>query len=344
MAPGPGFLDLVGPAQPSGRTRLQTPIISGRALADESQRMNDRAAIDQVRQFNRTVTQRVGALNEQFMARDRPLGEARVLWEIGPDGADVRSLRSRLKLDSGYLSRLFRSLEHAGMAVVEQNKPDRRARTVRLTPAGLAERAVLDQLSDELTRSFLAPLNESQRTRLVDAMEVVERLLTAGLVEIGVTDPTSSDAQFCLTAYFAELEARFESGFDPTRGISADAEELTEPAGLLLVSRLRGNPIGCGALKFHDSEPAEIKRMWVDESVRGLGVGRRILGELERLARLRHVGMVRLETNRSLHEAMSLYRSAGYIEVDPFNEEPYAQHWFEKPLDPQETAPAPARR
>ncbi len=148
-----------------------------------------------------------------------------------------------------------------------------------------------------------------------------------------VVDPTSPDAQFCLNAYFAELDARFDSGFDPTRSISADAAELTDPAGLLLVCRLGGTPIGCGALKFHDSEPAEIKRMWVDESARGLGLGRRILEELEHLACLRNVRTVRLETNGSLNEAISLYRSAGYTEVDPFNDEHYAQHWFEKPLD-----------
>ena len=74
----------------------------------------DTAAITQVRRFNRVVTQRVGALNDRFLARDRPLGEARLLWEIGPDGCDVRALRARLDLDSGYLSRLLRGLEAAG--------------------------------------------------------------------------------------------------------------------------------------------------------------------------------------------------------------------------------------
>jgi hypothetical protein len=64
--------------------------------------------VEQVRRFNRTVTQRTGALNEAFLARGRPLGQARVLWEIGPDGADIRLLRSRLDLDSGYLSRVLR--------------------------------------------------------------------------------------------------------------------------------------------------------------------------------------------------------------------------------------------
>ena len=101
--------------------------------------------------------------------------------------------------------------------------------------------------------------------------------------------PAGAAARFCIESYFAELDARFDAGFDPSRSISADVEELTEPKGLLLVARLRGEPIGCGALKLHGRRPAEIKRMWVASSARGLGVGRRILSELEDHARRRGV-------------------------------------------------------
>jgi DNA-binding MarR family transcriptional regulator len=293
----------------------------------------DAQAIDLLRRFNRTVSQRIGALNDHFLARNRPLGEARVLWEIGTEGTDVRTLRRRLDLDAGYLSRLLRSLERAGMAVVEPDDTDRRVRSVRLTAAGLEERAILNQLSDNLAASLLEPLNESQRSRLIDAIGVVDRLLTAGLVRIEVADPTSADAQYCINSYFRELDVRFEAGFDPVRSIPADAAELTEPAGLLLLAWLREAPIGCGALRFHGGEPAEIKRMWVAPSARGLGVGRRMLTELEQRARVRGVRSVRLETNRTLAEAISLYRKSGYVEVPPFNNEPYAHHWFEKQLD-----------
>src|SRR5918911_4242837 len=102
-----------------------------------------RSGIEQVRRFNRTVTQRVGALNDQYLARDRPLGEARVLWEIGPDGCEVRALRSRLDLDSGHLSRLLRALEQDGLVDVVPSEGDARVRTARLTAAGRAERAEL---------------------------------------------------------------------------------------------------------------------------------------------------------------------------------------------------------
>lgn len=290
--------------------------------------------VRQVRAFNRTVTQRVGALSEEYLARGRPLGASRVLWEIAEDGTDARAIRARLDLDSGYLSRLLRRLEAEHLVRVQPDPGDHRVRVVRLTEAGQAERAELDRRSDQLAWSLLDGLDDAQRTRLVDAMATVERLLTAGQVLIGIEDPASSAAQSCFRAYVAELDARFDTGFDPDLSISAAAADLVAPAGLLLLARLRGEPVGCGALKFHGSEPAEIKRMWVAPGARGLGLGRRILVRLEGQARERAVAAVRLETSQQLDEAISLYRSAGYREVAAFNDEPYAQLWFEKQLAP----------
>jgi DNA-binding MarR family transcriptional regulator/GNAT superfamily N-acetyltransferase len=289
-------------------------------------------SIDQVRTFNRTVTQRVGALSDQFLARDRPLSEARMLWEIGADGCEVRTLRNRLDLDSGHASRLLRSLETAGMVRVAPSPSDRRIRVASLTRAGLAERKLLDERSDELAESMLAPLDPDRRGRLVEAMRTVERLLTYSAVEIRRVDPNHPDARQCFRAYFAELDRRSESGFDPGAGISAEPHELTPPAGCLLIAYLHAEPVGCGAVKHHPGEPSEIKRMWVSETARGLGLGRRLLEELEARAAESGASMARLETNRALVEAIALYRSAGYREVPAFNDEPFADHWFEKAL------------
>ena len=301
--------------------------------------------IGQVRSFNRAVTQRAGALNDAFLSRGRPLGQARLLWEIGPAGSDVRLLRSRLDLDSGYLSRLLRSLESDGLVAVEPSQADGRVRTARLTARGLAERAELDRRSDEVATAILQPLSARQRTRLVTAMAEVERLLVASTVQVTVCDPRRPEARACLQAYFSELSHRFDGGFDPARSISADDGELSAPAGLLLVATSRGEPIGCGALKFHGGAPAEIKRMWVAPAARGLGVGRRLLTELEAHAAAQGARTLRLETNRTLGEAIGLYRAAGYREVAAFNDEPYAHHWFEKTLDPEPGhAGPPARR
>lgn len=285
-----------------------------------------------VRRFNRTVTQRIGALNDAFLSRSRPLGQARVLWEIGTSGCDVRLLRARLDLDSGYLSRLLRALETDGLVTVSQSESDARIRTAHLTPEGLTERALLDDRSDEAAVSILTPLSTSQKDRLVTAMAEVERLLLASMVQVRICDPQHPDARTALREYFAELSRRFDSGFDPALSISAEDAELTPPAGLLLVATLHAEPVGCGALKFHPDAPAELKRMWVAPTVRGLGLGRRLLAALESEASAAGARAVRLETNRSLDEAISLYRSAGYQETSAFNDETYAHHWFEKSL------------
>jgi DNA-binding MarR family transcriptional regulator/GNAT superfamily N-acetyltransferase len=250
-------------------------------------------------------------------------------WVAPPE---VRELRGRLGLDSGYLSRVLRSLEQQGLVIVRPSPNDARVRRAELTPQGLAERAELDRRSDDVALRILEPLSESQRASLVAAMSQVEQLLQASMVRFAIEDPASSDARWCLAQYFAELNTRFDAGFDPARSILPDASELTPPVGAFIVARLRDRPIGCGALKFYDDAPAYLKRMWLAPEARGLGLGRRLLHELERVAREGGASAVRLETNRALTEAIALYRRSGYVEVEAFNDEPDAHHWFEKRL------------
>jgi DNA-binding MarR family transcriptional regulator/GNAT superfamily N-acetyltransferase len=290
------------------------------------------AMVDQVRRFNRTVTERVGALNDRFLERDRPLGEARLLWEIGLDGCEVRLLRARLGLDSGYLSRLLRSLEAAGFVTVTASDGDRRIRVAQLTGAGRAERTALDKRADEHARSLLAPLSSQQRARLVAAMRDVERLLTAASVEITAVDPEHRDARYCLAEYAAELNRRSDRRFDPAVGATALPYEVRPPAGQFFVIYLRGEAIGCGAVKHNPGAPTEIKRMWIASAARGLGLGRRLLEHLEACALASGVRVARIETSADLTEALALYRSTGWVEVPPFNDEPFADHWFEKAL------------
>ncbi len=288
--------------------------------------------VDQVRRFNRVVTQRAGVLNDHFLGRARPLGEARLLWEIGLDGCEVRLLRSRLGLDSGYLSRLLRSLEAAGLVEVSASAVDRRIRVARLTAAGRREHATLDDRSDELARSLLSPLTAEQRERLVAAMRDVERLLMAASVEIRPVDPEDPDARYCLAEYVAELNQRSTRGFDPSVGATALPHEVRPPAGQFFVAYLHGEAIGCGAVKHRAGTPAEIKRMWIAPQARGLGLGRRLLETLEACALAAGARVAHIETSGVLTQALALYRSAGWVEVPPFNDEPFADHWFEKKL------------
>ena len=287
--------------------------------------------IARVRRFNRAVTLHVGALEQSFLGRGRPLGASRLLFEIGRSGDEVRRLRARLGLDSGYLSRLLRDLERDGLVRTGASPADARVRVATLTAAGRRELARLDRLSDRSADALLDALSEQQRDTLTSAMDTVERLLQVAAVRIALADPGGAPARYCLDRYFDELAERFDAGFDPGRSISAEADELTPPRGYFVLATLHGEPVGCGALKCL-ADHGEVKRMWVAGWARGLGIGRRILERLEALARRRRIPLLRLETNRSLVEAQALYRSTGYREVERFNDEPYAHHWFEKAL------------
>src|SRR4051812_39761104 len=123
-----------------------------------------------VRRFNRRITQRVGALDNRYASRDRPLALSRLLWEIGTEGGEVVMLRSRLGVDSGQMSRMLRALEADGLITVTPSAADGRVRVARLTEQGLAERMILDERSDELATSILDGLDDAQRTELVNAM------------------------------------------------------------------------------------------------------------------------------------------------------------------------------
>ncbi len=290
----------------------------------------DERQIQQVRSFNRAVTRRVGALSDDYLSRGRPLGESRLLFEIGRSGADLRDLRERLSLDSGYLSRMLRSLEAQGLVDSRRADGDGRVRRALLTRKGLREVDALDRRSQDFATSLLASLGAAQRERMVAAMAEVERLMRAAAVAIEPADPASADARLCIGAYLHELEQRFESGFDPARSVSANPEELVPPAGLFLLAYLDGRPVGCGGLKVTGRRLGEIKRMWVAPDARGLGIAQRLLDALERHAVGMGLTTLQLDTNRSLKEAHALYVRNGYREIARYNDNPYADHWFEK--------------
>lgn len=286
--------------------------------------------IRQVRRFNRLVTQRIGALGDSYLARGRPLGEARLIFELGSGQArDLGMLRQRLGLDSGYLSRLLRSLENQGLVALRKNPQDGRARDVLLTAKGEAEFTAYDTLSDDFARDLLAPFGTAQRQRLIAAMAEVERLLRAAAVEIAPEAADSADACHCLDAYIAELDVRFENGFE---GGAFGTADMTPPVGWFLIARLDGEAVGCGALKRLDASTGEIKRVWVSPAARGMGVAARLMDRLEALAREIGCTRVLLDTNRTLTEAKAMYLKRGYSEIDRYNDNPYAHHWFEKGL------------
>jgi GNAT superfamily N-acetyltransferase len=143
-------------------------------------------------------------------------------------------------------------------------------------------------------------------------------------------DPGGDDAGYCLGEYYAELARRFEGGFDVSLSRDPGADDMIRPRGAFLVAMSDGLPIGCVGLKRTGSEIAEIKRLWVAPSARGWGIGRRLVEAAENAACQLSIKTLRLDTNRALPEALRLYRSTGWSEIDRFNDDPYPDLFFEK--------------
>jgi GNAT superfamily N-acetyltransferase len=145
-------------------------------------------------------------------------------------------------------------------------------------------------------------------------------------------EPADSPTSLVLQqAFFTEIASRY-AGWEPSRSASAEPSDLALPTGTWVVAYLAGHPVGCGGLKGVDRETAEIRRIFLDMSARGRGIGRALLAELEMHARRLGYRRVRLTTGDQQPEALQLFRSVGYLEIAPFTRSVFTRHWMEKPL------------
>ena len=149
---------------------------------------------------------------------------------------------------------------------------------------------------------------------------------------INLEPATQADSQWCLLQYYKELAARFDAGFDPDLKNRFDPAEMEPPYGWFVVARLDKKPVACGAVMQLSDQSCEIKRLWVASNARGMGLGTKIMDHLEDIARQAGFKKAKLDTNRTLDEAKAMYEKLGYLEIAPYNDNPYADHWFEKSL------------
>ncbi|MGC9535362.1 GNAT family N-acetyltransferase [Streptomyces sp. UG1] len=281
------------------------------------------------RRFNRYFTRRIGALDDHYLGQDRPLGEARVLFEVG-DGASLRELRSRLGLDAGYLSRMAKSLQAQGMVRLSTHPQDSRLRVIELTPAGRTEVEEQNRRADAVVNDLLDGLSEPQRAELTGAMATAHRLLRLAGITVRLVDGAAPDARACLDAYATDINERFPEGFD--KDALVRPQEVSGEAGAFFVAYEEGRPVGCGALRRLEPGVGEIRHVWVHPAARRLGLARRLLATLEQEAAARDLTVVRLDTHATLTEAQAMYRACGYTDIPRYDDNVYAGHWFEKRL------------
>ncbi|MFO1203931.1 MAG: bifunctional helix-turn-helix transcriptional regulator/GNAT family N-acetyltransferase [Tabrizicola sp.] len=288
-------------------------------------------AIARLRRFNRAVTREVGALDTSLLGRGRPLGMARVLQLVRPEGTDVALIRDTLDLDSGLMSRFLRSLEREGLIETKSDPTDRRRRIARLTPAGEAEMAAYEAIGYDRAARLIARAG-SRGEEVVAAMDLIATLLNRDHLEIRPADPDSPEAVFCLQSYFDELAARVaivKPGMFTLPDPGADS--YRPPQGRFLVAWSDDLPVGCVSLRPLDAQTAEVKRLWVHDSARGQGLARRLMAAIEDEARAMGHRMLKLDTNSALSEAITLYRNSGWTDIAPYTGTP-ADTWMGKAL------------
>ena len=248
---------------------------------------------------------------------------------IGRGMCEVGTIRDYLGLDSGLMSRLLRGLEDEGLIVTRPSPEDARRRSAAFTAKGQAEFDAYEELSNGRAQRLLE--THPKADALLAAMDLIASALGQHAVEIVETDPRSPEAIHCLSAYFAELARRFERGFEVHLSRDPEATTMIAPQGAFFVAWSDGLPIGCGGLKGH-GDWGEVKRLWIDPSARGLGLAKAMMTRIEEAARGLGMGVLRLDTNSQLPEAVTMYRNLGWREIDRFNDDPYPDHFFEKDL------------
>lgn len=153
------------------------------------------------------------------------------------------------------------------------------------------------------------------------------------------TDPTAIEL---LDQYFAARAEGFPAGSAYRRPV-VDAAQFAPPGGVFLLlegENLAGEPadVGCGGIRTVPDGPLgprrEVKHVWVQPHARRMGAGRALLFELERRARESGARELVLDTHDAQTAAGALYAALGFVDIEPFNDNPNATRWLGKPLQP----------
>jgi DNA-binding MarR family transcriptional regulator/GNAT superfamily N-acetyltransferase len=277
--------------------------------------------VEVVRRFNRFYTRQIGVLHEHLLDSDFSLTEVRILYELAHREALTTSQLCReLGLDSGYLSRVISGFEKKGLVAKSRSPQDARATQLQLTEHGRTVFSPLEEASRHKVGAMLAQLSEPEQQQLVDAMGQVESLLGERTPNYLLRDPQPGDMGWLVyrqsilyaqeygwnneyEALASEIVARFMREFDPRSERCWIAEKDGKGVGSVFVVR-------------HDEHTAKLRLLYVDPSARGLGIGRRLVEECLRFARLAGYKKMILWTNSVLTDARRIYEQAGFQLVE----------------------------
>ena len=301
--------------------------------------------VDTVRRFNRFYTRQIGVLQEKLLHSRFSLTEGRVLYEIGyhgdtgkpraaaPTAAEIAKV---LNLDGGYLSRILQRFVRSRLITRTTSDADARQAHLGLTDRGQAALAPLQQLARDEVAMMLRHLLPAERSRVVDAMRVIQQSLSASSTTttaepITLREHRAGDMGWIVSrqsalyaeeygwtteyeALASEIVAQFLKTCDPARERCWIAERDATPAGAVMIVR-------------HTDAVAKLRLLHVERTARGLGIGRRLIDECIRFSRTAGYQKITLWTQANLLAARHLYEAAGFTCV---SKEPH--HRFGKDL------------
>jgi DNA-binding MarR family transcriptional regulator/N-acetylglutamate synthase-like GNAT family acetyltransferase len=296
--------------------------------------------IDAVRRYNRFYTRRIGVLDEGFLKSPFSLTETRVLYELAQRGETTATqVGDELGLNAGYLSRILRRFQERRLVERKRSEKDGRQSLLSLTPRGRAAFGRLDEESKRQVGAMIAPLSETERRALVEAMEGIERILGADLeprLPYLLRPPEPGDLGWVVYRHgalyareygydetfeglVAEIVAKFVQGFDPRKERAWIAEREGENVGSVFLVR-------------DTDEVAKLRLLLVEPKARGLGIGKRLVEECLRFAGQRGYRKINLWTQDELHAARRIYEDAGFrvVKKEPhrsFGKDLVAEIW-----------------
>ena len=278
--------------------------------------------VDEVRRFNRFYTKRIGVLAENFLRSPFTLAEGRVLHELAnreaPSASDVAAA---LELDPGYLSRILRRFERAGLVTRVASRSDGRRTILTLTPAGRAAYAPLNERSHDEIAALLAPLGDDRQERVLEAMATIADALAPQLPgnEIVLRDPVVGDYGWVIERHGVLYGTEY--GFDAhmegyvSEVIAAYVANLQPDRDRCWIAERHGARCGCIFAVHDDADRtvARLRLLLLEPSVRGLGLGRRLVRECIAFARAAGYRTMVLWTHSILTAARAIYASEGFV-------------------------------
>ena len=275
-----------------------------------------------VRAFNRFYTRKLGVLDQQLLKSPFSLSEARVMYELAhTSDLAAKEIGLELGLDPGYLSRIIQKFDENGLVTRKPLPSDRRQYQLSLTAKGRASFARLERTSQEHVGAMLGPLSGEDRTRLIGAMDTIERLLAAprAATPAILRDPRPGDmgwvvqshgalyaSEYGFDASFealvAEIAAKFITSFDAARE-------------RCWIADIDGRPVGSVFLVRHSDDVAKLRLLLVEPVGRGQGLGRRLVAECISFARACGYRRITLWTQSILVAARKIYQEAGFVRV-----------------------------